>query len=289
MTTSCCRRRISESSLGLDQGAPKNHDAPVFFSPQGEDFRGKSLSNENYAELRSVAPPVRDTLQDRVYRELRLALMSGRFLPGRALSIRGVASALGTSPMPVREALRQLVAERALTMLPKGSVGTALLSANEFSDLLEVRMEIEGYAARRAAAAMSIDAIETLAKLNDTMHATFAAGEQETYISLNREFHFMIYRTSGSEVILPVIETLWLQAGPYLGAAFNEHPRGPEAPDNHARIIAGLRARDTEGVASAVRADLADAALLILQSPWFADPANTADRASPAPAMAVER
>ena len=43
------------------------------------------------------------TLQDRVYQELRNALYQGRFLPGDQLTIRSLARALGTSPMPVRE------------------------------------------------------------------------------------------------------------------------------------------------------------------------------------------
>ena len=52
--------------------------------------------------------------QERVYRELREAIVTGRFVPGRPVTLRGVAVELGVSPMPVREALRQLVAERAL-------------------------------------------------------------------------------------------------------------------------------------------------------------------------------
>ena len=49
--------------------------------------------------LRQVS---RDTLQDQVYRQIREALMSGRFQPGQKLTIRGLAEALGSSPMPVR-------------------------------------------------------------------------------------------------------------------------------------------------------------------------------------------
>ncbi|WP_176316001.1 GntR family transcriptional regulator, partial [Burkholderia vietnamiensis] len=55
-----------------------------------------------------------ETMADKVYQQLREALMSGRFAPGQALSLRGVAEAVGSSTMPVRAALTRLAADRAL-------------------------------------------------------------------------------------------------------------------------------------------------------------------------------
>src|SRR5690606_26080621 len=57
-----------------------------------------------------------------VYRELRNAIMSGAIMPGTTVTIRALAKALGTSQMPAREALRRLVAEHALEMLPNRTV-----------------------------------------------------------------------------------------------------------------------------------------------------------------------
>ena len=61
--------------------------------------------------MNKVAPR---TQQERVYARLREAILSGQFMPGRPVTLRGVAEILGESPMPVREALRRLTAERAL-------------------------------------------------------------------------------------------------------------------------------------------------------------------------------
>src|SRR6202035_4043745 len=61
----------------------------------------------------------RETVQERVYGVLRDRLMRGGFEPGQKLKIAELASALGTSAMPVREALNRLPAERAAGMLPK--------------------------------------------------------------------------------------------------------------------------------------------------------------------------
>ena len=75
-------------------------------------IEGRAGDDRGDAEPPRLARITHATLYEKVYEELRNALMSGRFLPGEPLTIRGVAEALGTSIMPVREALRRLAAER---------------------------------------------------------------------------------------------------------------------------------------------------------------------------------
>ena len=58
--------------------------------------------------LAGIRPVESDTLTLRVYRGLRDFLMAGQARPGEKLTLRQLASALGTSPMPVREAVRRL-------------------------------------------------------------------------------------------------------------------------------------------------------------------------------------
>ena len=58
----------------------------------------------------------------RVYRALARGLMAGMFSPGEAVTLRILARRLGTSAMPVREAVSRLIAERALVLLPNRSV-----------------------------------------------------------------------------------------------------------------------------------------------------------------------
>jgi DNA-binding GntR family transcriptional regulator len=74
----------------------------------------------------------RETLHDRAYLEVKKAIMSGAIRPGATITIRAMAAALGTSPMPVREALSRRVAERALVMLPTRSVTVPLMTAEQF-------------------------------------------------------------------------------------------------------------------------------------------------------------
>src|SRR3569833_2179012 len=69
-----------------------------------------------------MARNARETVQDRVYSVLRDRLMRGGFEPGQKLKIAELATALGTSAMPIREALNRLAAERAIDSLRNRSV-----------------------------------------------------------------------------------------------------------------------------------------------------------------------
>jgi DNA-binding GntR family transcriptional regulator len=223
------------------------------------------------AELTVLTPPARQTLQDRVYRELRMAIMRGKFLPGRSLTIRAVAAALRTSSMPVREALRQLVAERALDTLPNRSFGVPLLTRQRFKDLVEVRVEIEGYAAARAGTRATADLARRLEQINQAMTGAAQIGDREMYVARNQEFHFLIYETAGSEVLLPIIETLWLQSGPYIAHVFSEGPSPKVALDRHQGAIEAFRRGDADRMRTMIGGDIADAAQIILGGAQFSD------------------
>src|SRR3954447_832999 len=97
-----------------------------------------------------LARIARETIQDRVYSVLRDRLMRGGFEPGQKLKIAELANALGTSAMPVREALNRLAAERAVEALPNRSMRVPSLSKDALHDLMETRFALEGLAVARA-------------------------------------------------------------------------------------------------------------------------------------------
>src|ERR1700741_2727017 len=94
----------------------------------------------------SVGPIERETLNDRVYRELKNSIMIGAFRPGAELTLRTVAEALGTSFMPVRDAMRRLVTDRGLEVRPSRTIAIPVLTVEEFLELRHVRLFLEGEA-----------------------------------------------------------------------------------------------------------------------------------------------
>src|SRR5215217_4303469 len=158
----------------------------------------------------------RETLYARVYRELREAIVTGRFVPGRPVTLRGVAEQLGVSPMPVREALRQLVAERALVMFDNRRIAVPAMSPSRFAELCLARALLEPELATFALSRVTTTDVASMQAIDAEIDAALARGDTETYMRRNHDFHFTLYRAAGSSVLLPLVESLWLQVGPFL-------------------------------------------------------------------------
>lgn len=205
----------------------------------------------------------RTTVGDTVYEQLRLALMWGHFNPGQLITIDGLAQELGTSHMPVREALRRLSAESGLEITRNGTARVPSTSRERLDDICRARIQIEGYAAELAAGRASPEQIERLQQLLDD-HATAAAsGRAYDMLHQNQLFHFALYDLAGSEVLSQFIGVLWLQMGPYmrlLTQSIEALPAPgplPAGRNIHVDILAALRAKDAQTVRMCLCEDIA--------------------------------
>jgi DNA-binding GntR family transcriptional regulator len=155
-------------------------------------------------------------MQDGVYEQLRHALMWGKFEPLQAITILSLASEFGTSHMPVREALRRLAAENGLEIARNGSAQVPAVSRFRLHDLCRARIELEGLATEIASSKITPAEIEKCELLAKEHEAIGREGNVYAMLQKNQEFHFAIYRIAESEVLLQLIEVLWLRFGPYM-------------------------------------------------------------------------
>ena len=205
------------------------------------------------------------SLQARVYQRLRLALMSGHFEPGQILVIRDLAEQLGTSPMPIRQSLHRLVSEYALEEEDRvrSSVRVPKLSADTFEDLRSTRRFVEGEAAALAAKRITKEQLENLKQFNSALESAIASGDAERAILANKDFHFAIYEAAGSKTLLRMIESLWLQSGPYFRALVVRYFSDDEPDEDvneHHRLLVALEKGDARTARSALHADIDKAA-----------------------------
>ena len=204
-----------------------------------------------------VVPINRETVQERIHRQLRDLLMRGRFQPGQPLLIHEMADAFGTSAQPVREAIRQLVAEKALEASPNRSARVPILDRERMNDLRRARLTIEGLALELAAERISDRDIEALAELVDEEVRADDASRPEQSVAQNQAFHFQLYRLSGSKVLPPIIESLWLQVGPYIRRAADYFDaREGRGAEFHVAAIDALRCRDFPRLRTAIEGDI---------------------------------
>jgi DNA-binding GntR family transcriptional regulator len=201
----------------------------------------------------SINAVERETLNDRVYRELRTMIMSGGFEPGAEPTLRALAQALKVSLMPVRDAIGRLVAERALEMLPNRKVIVPEITIDGFLEIRRVRILLEGEAAALACQHITKEGIDALKRYHVRIKS-LGSNKPRQFFSLNQKFHFVIYEAAKSPLLLSIIESLWLQIGP----VFNHIPHNfaAEGARGHDRIIAALEARDAKAARAALENDL---------------------------------
>jgi DNA-binding GntR family transcriptional regulator len=126
--------------------------------------------------------------------------------------------------------------------------------ARRARDLLAARLALEHMLLDRAMERIDADGID---RLEDILsRATDGPGRQPDLIA-NHDFHFALYRHAESEVLLPMVEALWLQYGAYLNLIINRPSAGLIAEHAHHReLVTALRARDPAAAHAALEADI---------------------------------
>jgi len=196
-------------------------------------------------------------MHEKVYRALRERLIGGRVVPGRAVTLRGLASELGVSPMPVREAVNRLVAERALTMTPNRRISVPEMTHERFEELVTARERLEPAAARRALPFLGRSDVNRLRKIDDDLEGHLKTGNVEGYVAANHAFHFIIYSAAPSDILVPVIESLWMQSGPFMRLVYGRVGTS-WLEDFHEQAMDAILARDGDALADAIRKDILD-------------------------------
>jgi DNA-binding GntR family transcriptional regulator len=192
---------------------------------------------------------------DWLYRTLRQQIMHGELPPGQALTLRGLAAKFGMSMTPVREALRRLSAEGALTLSASGRVSTPELSNDRIEELASLRALIEPELASRALPRAHMALIERMQTVNAANQDAALRRDAVAYVRTNLEFHRALYLRAQAPAMLAVVETLWLQLGPTMRALYARLNR-QDMPQHHRMIIAALKAGDEPGLRLAVRTDV---------------------------------
>ncbi|MDQ0467236.1 GntR family transcriptional regulator [Labrys wisconsinensis] len=207
-------------------------------------------------------PSPRAPIHGQVYEAIRAGLVGGAFVPGRSVTLRGLAEMLGVSPMPVRAAVTRLVAEGALAMTPTRRVSVPAMTRERFDELVRTRMLLEGEAAERALPGIDAARLEAIRRHDELLEACLASDDAAGYMAANHAFHFAIYRAVPSSVLVPLIESLWLQFGPFMRIVY-AHVDLTTLVDQHERAIAAIARGDAAELRAAIQADIGDGMSII--------------------------
>ncbi len=208
-----------------------------------------------------LAPIERRTLNEIAYARLKKALLSGRLEPGRLLTLRDLATTLGTSVMPVRDAVGRLAAEQAFELLPNRGIRIPRLSPEHADELWRLRIDLEGEAAALAARRATAEELQEIKRWMRAARACAEAGDLFGGLEANDALQFATYRAAKTHVLLRLIETLRMQSVPHCTAAFRRlfaerHPFLAETVDLSETVVEAVANQDPRGAREAKRRDL---------------------------------
>ncbi len=152
---------------------------------------------------------------DRAYEEIRKRLLKGDYAPGARLSESELSDISGVSRTPVREALRRLALEYFVRIEPNRGAFVIDWSREDIGDMFEMRSMLEGLAARKAAVrSKKIHINQMIDIINKIDKIAEVAGEDmmAEFLSLNRDFHDVVFAASGSPRLTEIISRFVEQA-----------------------------------------------------------------------------
>lgn len=203
------------------------------------------------------AEPV--TATDRAYKAVRSGILDGVYSAGQPLREEELADAVGVSRTPIREALRRLDAEGFVEFLPHRGARVATWSEHDLDEIFQLRVQLEGYGARLAAAAITPQAVERLSHLTDSIEQAVSAGGPERFTlitDLNNRFHQEILALGGNDRLTSVLSAVVQRA--LVARTFSLYlPHQLERScHQHRELIEALAEHDADWAEAVMRAHL---------------------------------
>ncbi|MES9543653.1 FCD domain-containing protein [Actinomadura sp. NPDC000600] len=214
---------------------------------------------------------------DRVYTRLRADILDGVHPPGARLGEAELAEATGSSRTPVREALRRLEVEGLVEVLPHRGARVPDWTPEDLEEIYDLRMLLEGAAARRAATrvtASDADRMDELCRLMDEAVEPGAGQDLDRVAELNAEFHDVIRAAAASGRLVSMLNAV-VQL-PLVMRTFHRYSPADLARSSahHRELAAALRAHDGTWAESVMRAHVLAAKAVLLRAARTPDDPN---------------
>jgi DNA-binding GntR family transcriptional regulator len=143
-----------------------------------------------------------ELMADRAYVELRDRIVTLRIAPGSPINEDALGRELQMGRTPVREAIKRLALESLVTVYPRRGTFASEINITDLAHIADVRVQLEGHAAQRAAERVTADQRGELDALLAELDASVGAGA-DALIAIDARVHRFIHRCAGN----PYLET----------------------------------------------------------------------------------
>src|SRR5882757_7886057 len=207
---------------------------------------------------RIAVAPLEDTLTfaDRAYAALKDVILGLDIYDGPGeirLDERRLASDLGISRTPVREAMAQLEREGFVRSVPRRGIYVVRKTKDEVVQMITAWAALESMAARLITQSASDADIAGLRRMFATFEDDKLHAKLDEYSEVNIAFHQKIIELSGNQVLIQLAANLFTHMRMIRGRTIGEDDRVERSIRDHMNIIQALEARDTERAEDLVR------------------------------------
>lgn len=185
------------------------------------------------------------SLADQVFEELERDILSGAFERGEILTEIKLSERLGVSRTPIREALRRLEQEHIIESTSKGAKVIGI-SRTDIADICEIRLRLEGLAARWAAERADEEGIRILKETVELQEFYTQKSDPDSIKNADSRFHQTIYALCGSNSMRDTLEPLHRKLLKYRRVSVSAQSRAEKSLEEHRAIYEAIAAHDGE-------------------------------------------
>lgn len=197
-----------------------------------------------------------DTIRKKVYRYVREQILSGQVRPHDRLIEAKIASDIGTSRTPVREALHSLEIEGLIESIPRVGYVVKPISEEEVDEICAIRSVVEVMAARWAMERGHQKLVAQLAGNIEQAQHLISSGKVKAFVELDARFHDIISECSGSSRLRELTQVLRRHMLRYRIESINLKETALLAVEGHRRILKAMEKKDFEAMEKAVKEHL---------------------------------
>jgi DNA-binding GntR family transcriptional regulator len=157
-------------------------------------------------EVVEVRPRSGELLADRAYAQLRDRIVMLAIPPGAPINEDALGRELEMGRTPVREAIKRLALERLVTVFPRRGTFASEINITDLAAISDVRVQLEGHAARRAAERLTAAQRNELAALVAEIDQREGTADADTLMRLDAHVHRSIYAWAGNAYLQETLE-----------------------------------------------------------------------------------
>jgi DNA-binding GntR family transcriptional regulator len=186
------------------------------------------------------------SLEERVYAILEEEILSGKLKRGVQLRESALAERLNASRTPVRGALHRLAEDGLVELYANRGATVVGISEEDIEDIYDIRIRLEGLAARLAAERMGEEEMNELKASVELSEFYLSRGSDERYGELDSEFHRIIFHTCGSRMLCKILSELHTKIKVYRKFSLSNVTRAKNSVEEHRQILNAIIAKDAD-------------------------------------------